>query len=261
MGAHYDNLVKVQGWSNHWPLNELAGSTVTDYITGTANGTIHGGVTLATAGCPIFGIQDGCAAMNGTTGYIDVGTLGAMNISKLSVSIWFKTTSTARMQPVGNYEGGSGTNPVFQLDLNRGTTTPQAGYITLFKRLSSSTTDLSGYINVGSTLYDGLWHNLAATFDSASNAIVAIFDGAIKSVTYTKQQTSVSSLGMARPLYLGGLNNIGTPDIFFNGALSRVSVANTVKTSANIADLYAAARAPNPLYLMRRRNAMMRRAG
>ncbi|MFF4161007.1 LamG-like jellyroll fold domain-containing protein [Streptomyces sp. NPDC001678] len=95
-GSQYHNQVLDQGPSSYWPLAESSGTTAASSVlarAGADNAT-YSNVTLGQPG-PLAGSGMTAADFNGTSSSVKLPNLGIGSSTAQSVSLWFKTSTTA----------------------------------------------------------------------------------------------------------------------------------------------------------------------
>jgi hypothetical protein len=156
---------------------------------------------------------------------INCGTDTSLNIlSDLSISIWFKTTSSG-LHTLINRDQGSG-NRIWNISISE-----QAGqpYIAATFRGDVDKT-VSDQVNVN----DGNWHNVIAVYDP-STFIKLYVDGVLEGTDSTGIPSSLTDASSV-PLYIGAYSNFGSEN--FDGQLSNASIFNKILTEDEILRVY-----------------------
>ena len=221
-------FTSLQGW---WKLDASAtydSSTTTWSIPDSSSNSNDGtssGMTQAnlvqsdlsfTSGYSPYALQ-----LDGTSNYIDCGSL-SLNANSGTVSAWIKSTNTSNFQMIiGKTTGGGGNDQfMFRTETN--------GKVRLFLYHDSVSTILDS----AETVLNGNWHHVAFTY--SSSGINIYIDGFVSG----SNTTNVTTLTASTENFMIGARNISTPEKFFNGSQSNVSVWNTALTSTQVAQIY-----------------------
>ncbi len=152
-----------------WPLAETSGSSVAD-LAGSNTGTLHGGVTLNQSP-GLIAESTGAPLFDGSTGYVDCGTLGNLGSnlgSGLTLEAWIETTATGSLYDVmGSYEGSYHEYVLMRLNQNSTNTTYLAD------SLSGCLWDHAGnrlwFDTVNAGISDGKPHFVVITFSPSAS--------------------------------------------------------------------------------------------
>lgn len=207
----YAELVRRDGASNYWRLDEATGLLARDAVGG-KDGTISGGVTLNQPGA-----GPGSAAMtfNGTTG--QVVTAASVTIPVLcTIELWLKRADTAQ-------------HALFVL----------AGEIVELKVdpsnlvvLNDTTNGAAGQLN--RTITDTAWHHLAIVLTASTGTFY--LDGVLDRVNVmARTLPSTALLQMGRDVLFGA-----DPKGFWNGGLDEVAIYPVALTAGQVAAHFAA---------------------
>lgn len=224
----------------YWPLEEANGSAAVDLMA-RARGTDNSGAyvnspTLNVQPGPINREAAGWITLNGSSQYVDVGTLGNLGSnlgSGISVEAWFATSQTSQGTIFGIYDG----TRILKVVLNERPGAPAAGQFDL--QLTSSTT-LSAVHNLGSALYDGKAHHLVATAMPSTNIVTFYIDGVPKTPSYYNQNSPSSFANWTKAAYLGGYNVNGSLTYPLNGKIGRVALYNYILSADRVNAHYLA---------------------
>jgi hypothetical protein len=209
----------------YWPLNETSGNVAYELMQGN-NGTDNGGYTLATGGAAGAGFisPHRIITYNGSSGYTLLPQL--IGSTNFSIVFWVRTAATGGTPNWYNGEGlvdgdVSGVANDFGIALVGG----KVGF-----GIGNPDTTLTSVKSVD----DNVWHQVIATRDAGSGAMIIYIDGALdSSLTGPAGARTASS-----NLKLGGIASGGG---FFNGSLSDVTMYQRVLATNQVATLYSAA--------------------
>ena len=205
----------------YWALTD-AGSppTTADDSHGSLDGT-NMNITVGTSG----GINNGrYYSFNGTSSDVNMGTSSSLRFTTaVSVSVWFRSTSTAsNMRMAGN----------------NGYSSAWYGYYMGFSggQVRWATHDNAGNNNEkysGTGLANGQWHHAVGTFDSTNNRKRLYIDG----VAYGGDTTWNYDIGYpaSSRFHLGTTQGSGG---WFNGDLNHVAVWSRELTSSEVSSIY-----------------------
>jgi len=223
-----------------WHLDETSGSTAAD---SSGNGYT---INLTSSGYTRApGHLNEAITFNGTTGYGTTtnwnGVLAA-HVSR-SISLWFKTTSTADCSFV--CWGVSGGNNLCQIGIKNTTGTSNPGpRVGFHADLADGDTQYDCDYPVNKTGYpnycDGNWHHLAVTYNAGLHCIEVYLDG-ILGLSEDRFPNTTSS-----QLFLGcAVNGTG----FFNGSLDEVAIYDRALSATEVATLSGSS-ASYPLHMV-----------
>jgi hypothetical protein len=213
-----------------WHLDDLAGSTGIVDSSGNNNvGSPSSGVTLG-----VGGKISKAASFDGVSGNITVGTLGNLgsNLTNgLTISYWFKSTSTAAIGiPVATRNGGNSTALLSCFNC-----TFVSGYVPGVCRIflrSNNNTETTGNFTCTQFL-DGNWHHWIETY--INNAGNVYIDGVEQTLSAYLQATGSFS-NFINPVGIGG-GTLGVTN-FFAGSLDEVAIWNKGLTAAEVQIIY-----------------------
>jgi hypothetical protein len=167
-----------------------------------------------------------------------LGNFGSALGGGFAVEFWINTTDTSGItQPFGTLN--SGTTEALVIDLNRNSSLAgQAGATDFYVR-DGNGSDLSAHITTD--IYDGKWHHLAWIVDDPSTNTMQVFvDGEAQSLTYGRQNSPSTFSDFSFPVYIGAVNNRGTPGSFSNAAMDEVAVYSASITPTDVEQHLAA---------------------
>ncbi len=242
--SNYSALV---GSTGNTTDNDLMGSLVALWRLNGSVGVIANGATVADAGP---GGYDGTVAdsdatirydharvnqgirFDGVNDSVGTGTLGSFGSgigSPTSISLWFKTTSTAVGTLLGTMNAANTT--AYMVRTNVGT----PGTIQFFMRDDANRT-LRMY--GGSGLNDGRWHHLAVVTNPSSMNGQIWIDGVSQAVAYTGSSGSLTTFSdFVFPLALGVLNG-ASPVQYHAGSLDEVAIWSRALHADEIKQIY-----------------------
>jgi len=205
-------------------------------VSGSNNGTIHGGVTAAT---DRYNATSHAYTFNGSSGYISTATaVAAPGPQNFSISVWFNTSS-----PGGLLVGYSASQTGGGTQYDRHIYMDDSGYI--YFGLYTTATNTANTINSTSTYADGSWHHAVATCSTTAGSCLYI-DGELQasSATMNTPETYTGN-GYWRVGYnqLSGWSNTpGNP--YFTGSLDDIAIYNTTISASQVYTLYGAGSTP-----------------
>jgi len=209
------------------------GTTWSDLV-GSNDGTLTNGPTYSS-------VNGGSIAFDGVNDYVDT-SFRPSGYGEISISAWFKTSSTSYAALLGSYSGYDATNSNgFGVSLNRGSTIPQTNAIHYFGRVGTGqSNDQQSYIT-GTNLTDGNWHHLTITHKLSTGTVTMYFDGVSQSVTNTAATTSGPWGSFEFDTFLAATNNQGSgATAQMNGSISCMSFYDRVLTASEAIQNYNA---------------------
>ena len=230
----------------YYPLDEANGTVANDLMD-RAKGTNNSGAYVGTPALdvqpsPISREANGWTTFNGSSQYVNVGTLGTLgaNLANgLTVEMWLKSSVTNALQCVFGIIGAS-LKPAILVTLNSNINgNALAGYIRTVL-YDTNGLRLESHLGYNTGITDGNVHHLAVTFLPGSNAITVAVDGAAASVAYAYRQTPAAWGNLPVAACIGCRNNSGTFQQFFNGSLGRAAIYNYVLAASRVTAHYLA---------------------
>ena len=222
--AGYADEVLADNPLAYWRFEETSGETVADEV-GTNDGTVFG-ADLNVSGPAATG---SAASFDGTDDYIDVGTLGTFGSSLfggVTYEFLFRTSSTARQYMCGTLNGGA--RGAFAGVLVNDT--DNTGRLLAIAR---STDAMRRRYTSSSNLNDGEWRHFAATLSDGSSDWDLYIDGQLDNGT-TRNDSLGAGGDFEHGFLWGGLNNQGTPGLFYGGYLDEPALYDKVLDPARI---------------------------
>jgi len=168
-------------------------------------------------------------SFNGTDAYIDAGDFSSIIGEKVSISMWFKTTSTfSSNEDLLSF----GTQiPSVAVATQRVFFTSGSGGVLV----ASINNGVGGFATTSySGLNDGNWHHLVCIWEggTVTNGIKIYVDGSLASqVNSTQSLTSAVQFVIGENLYY---------DTNFNGSIDEVAIFNTALSPEKITQIYDA---------------------
>lgn len=215
----YSDEVLADGPLAYYRLGETSGAIVTDSSGNGRNGAYSGTVTQGVTGA-LAADADTALGLGGS-GYALVNHASWMNVSTVTVEIWFRTTQTGAQSLIARY-GSSSVSEVIALDLSTSNVVRAYGNFSGVKIASATVTGLR----------DGNWHHAVGTYDGS--AIRLYIDGT--------QVASVAATGTPQSGSLGyrfGSRN-ASPNNNLIGAIDEAAIYGTALSDARIATHYTA---------------------
>ncbi|MGE5624327.1 MAG: LamG-like jellyroll fold domain-containing protein [Bacillota bacterium] len=204
----------------NWHLNATSGTTAID-----SSGNDHTG-TLVNGPAWTAGVAGNGLAFNGTNQYVTAASKG-LNLYPLTVSAWFKTSSTSGLHGLVNKYNVSSMNG-YQVFMSNGNLC--AWY---FRDSADYVWDGSGCTLNTSGYADNQWHMVTYTVNSAGGKLYV--DGVLKAsrawTGVAGATTSGAALSMAR--YPG----VSSP--YLAATLDEVRLYNSALSASQVAALYA----------------------
>jgi hypothetical protein len=165
------------------------------------------------------------AGFNGSTSKVLVKAHVSQNLNKLTIGIWFKSSTVAEMTL-----------------LDKPTTSPASSPYSVYILKTDSSGFARGWVSIGGTRYivngstnfcDGNWHYMSLKYDGSNVTL---------KVDNTLQQTTAASGTLdtsTADLYIGQGGNSGSPAVW-NGAIDEINMYNTNIASGDETTLYNA---------------------
>jgi hypothetical protein len=213
----------------------VSGSTTWFDLSGNGNnGTLTNGPTFSSA-------NGGSIVFDGTNDFIDNGNiLDTDGTSAFSVSVWFKTSSTASgAKTLVSKNLLSSPFTGWQLGFN--TTTAAAGDIgKVGIVIVSNTTEVMRKLTTA-TYNNGIWHNAVFIYSGSKTraGMLLYINGALGTVTESDSTSIVNTISNASNYNIGGRNNQAS-QVFPAGNIANVTHYNRVLSASEILQNYNA---------------------
>jgi hypothetical protein len=189
-------------------FDEGAGSQLADASGNGHTGTISGGTWVP-------GRFGNALSFDGTSAFVDLGSLGTFYQSGFTLEAWVKKSGTKKdAAVVGTWTSEGGGGPMMWVD-----------HIAGDYELTLGNVALSGYLDSGTTPSVGQWQHIAATFDGTTARFYV--DG-----TEVANRTVTGSVGTSNTWRIGAYGS--SPDGFFDGAVDDVRIYNHALSAAEI---------------------------
>lgn len=214
--AGYSAEVIADAPELYWRLGDTSGTTAEDETSNNRDGNYNGGYTLNVTGA----ISDGNKAvtLNGSTGYVSIGTLSALNPSgNFSAEIWIKFTTSQTAKYIMNKWNGSSDGWLVSTDSSVGRR------IRFIARIGGS----NYTINTGSDINDGNWHHIVCVRNGTSLKIY------VDNVEAASGSCSASSMGSNSNSMQVGKNATGASD-YFNGSVDEYAFYTSALSAGRI---------------------------
>jgi RHS repeat-associated protein len=214
----YAGTVVADSPTRYYRLGETSGRAATDFASSTncRDAAYTYGTTLSAAG-PVIGDAN-AAAVGPSSAMGGVGSIDGLpsSGSPRTFEVWERATATGTMGLLSY--GTASTNQYIALDITN--TTLSLDAYTNYVMISTS-----------SSLEDGKWHQVAATFDGTSTVTLYVDGAAIGTGTLSPSTT------LQQGLWLGSALDGAS---YFQGALAEVAVYPTALSAARIQAHYSA---------------------
>ena len=161
---------------------------------------------------------------DGTDDYVIVPNSTSLNITTaMSVSMWFKTTSSSVMYPLTQ---GSGSEIKYLVQ-----------FYAPINRIRLQIYDGNSVLTIidnTQAFNDGQWHHLAFTTDAltTTDGVKIYFDGTLLTNKGTLSNNGISSI--TTPFYIGQIPNTSR----FNGNIDEVAVFNSELSQSDVTSIY-----------------------
>lgn len=225
-GISYDSLIATYSPLGYWKLDELTGSTATDYGTNADNGTYTGTWSLGSS--PLAAGLGKSVTL--TSDYVDITTSDYQALTSSWTAMgWVKLSSSTTHVLVGHAYNGTyipfviGSHPDFST-----TDKASAAFYNGSWRAVSGTTSLA----LGTVYF------IAGTWDGTS---LKVYVNGVLEGTATPGSSPSSSSGTH--VYIGKRWDASSPE-FMNGDVSNVAIFGSALTASNILEIYDNAGVP-----------------
>lgn len=199
-----------------WKFDELGGTNAADSA-GANPGTLAGAASF------VGGISGN--ALSATGGWASMGNVLPMTGTSFSMQTWIKTTSTSSASTIiaGKHDAGSFNG--YMMRTNRDT----ANYGTL-GMASFYQSNSQGNTAVGTTtVTDGQWHCLIATYNTIDSTLRLYVDGSPESLLATKP-----IINNAVAFMVGGVTVNGNQTNNFDGVIDEVQLYDYALTQDQV---------------------------
>jgi hypothetical protein len=209
----------------YWPLNETSGTTANELVRGSngvSAGSFAAGFTGATGAG--FGTPHRAMHYDGATAYTQLPLL--IGSTNFTIVFWVSTATTGGTP---NWYNGKGL-----VDGEVGGAVNDFGIALVGAKVGFGIGNPDTTITSAKSINNGLWHQVAATWDAGSGAMKLFIDGALDAsgTGPTGARTAPPSLRVA---------SIQTSGNYLLGNISDIAMYNQVLSSNQVATLYSAA--------------------
>lgn len=224
-----------RGLAAYWKLDENTGTSAADASVSGKTGTLTNSPTWG-AGRIGSGVT-----LDGTNDYIDIGSSSALadNLSRFSVSTWFKTSTTtcpsANCMLISKLSTGSFSTGIGWALLAEYNYMGQLGFLVQ----GPTSSDWVAKYTDADTYDDGAWHHVLATYDSGT--IIMYVDGSTVYTT-TNSGGTIGSISNAVNVRIGA----DTDGNYFPGTVDEVRIYDRVLSAEEAAKLYKTSAPDDP---------------
>lgn len=187
---------------------------------------------------------------DGTDDYLVTTTLGnfggAMD-GGFSLSVWYKSSSTAAQGILGTANSGGG-NTIILVRINQTVDAANtADFIRFYVRSENAVQVTNAHI--AASTHDGAWHHLVIVANFPADGDVEFYvDGVQVAPVFWNTASPAAAANFNQPLYVGAVNSFGTANSLFNGQLADLFLTKD-KWRAGVAPrIYAHRRVPLDLF-------------
>lgn len=210
-----------EGIAFYLPFDEGEGLTANDQsIGGTMDGTLTNGPLFSTD-VPTLGFSNPYSLeFDGTNDYVDLGNPSFPTPASFSVSAWVKADTIGIDRQIVS-KGYNGTQTEWEMK-----TTSADGKV-------SFQTYNAGQVGVQALtpLAEDTWTHVVGTFDGTTWKLY--LNGSLDN-----SNVAAAPIATARPIYVGAVDNQGTPVQFWDGNLDDVRFYGRALTDDEVSDLY-----------------------
>jgi len=190
-----------------------SGLTWYDLTSNSNNGTLVNG--------PTYDISNGSIVFDGINDYVDCGNNSTLDINKLTISCWFKTTQTS----FGTY----GAYLISKIGTVRKWTYSLMMMPTGKIQFQKDDGINNPIITTTSSYNDGSWYNVNVSIDGAIRIYI---NGAL---VISGSDTTVNSTSNNNSLLIGGNgSNGGYTGVYYNGNISNTTIYNRALSSDEV---------------------------
>ena len=202
----------------HWKLDDGSGTTAADASGSGYHGTL---VNMNPAGAWVTGKIGGALEFDGSNDYVDIGN-SLSPVNNFTVAAWVNPAkSDINLEIIS--KGNDGTDT--QWELTTSTPAGQVDFRAVLSGVGSSGVRSTQSLPVGS------WTFLVGTYDGTSWRIY--WNGALDKISTMPGPVVTSSA-----LYIGAIDNAGSPGKFWEGLIDDVRLYDRVLTNSEIQSLY-----------------------
>lgn len=187
-----------------------------------------------------IGTATSALSFDGTDDYVSAGLMPELSASlnAFTVNFWMRTNNTTEIDRIfGTISTSNSQNLIAKLNFD--------GINIVAGELRLDVRDLAGNasrlrIN-DAALVDGAWHMVSLIFNNAATNDIDIYVDGVENTAGTASGAGASNFGsFDNALFVGALNNQGTPSGLFAGDLDEFVIYNRAITGGEITSLYEA---------------------
>jgi large repetitive protein len=213
--------ISITGLVGYWSFDN---GTANDNSGNGNNGTLINNPSV------VAGKSGQALSFNGSTQYVNVGSVLNPGSGNLSVFAWVKTTQAGGLNMIVSKRNSSvATNGGYQLFQN--------GSGALSFTFGDGNSSRVRIDSSGPRINDGNWHSVGVVFTRTGNGVIYV-DGAPAaggSGSITSQSGFVNN---SLPLRFGVEDQTGQGFLYWNGAIDEVRIYNRALSAQEISDLY-----------------------
>lgn len=164
-------------------------------------------------------------SFNGTTAYLDLGTMGSFGSSLTAgfyCKFYIKTTSTS----AGNFINFNSGQEIY-IGLNRKSDGSTSSGCIRFHLTDNAGHVLQGGCDTSTGFNDGNINTIEIIWVTGTNSYTLKVNGTSKTVTYTNTDTPSTFSNFSRKVIFGARDASGTIDGFFNCTLDNIQIGTT----------------------------------
>lgn len=211
-----------------WKFDEGQGQTTEDSTSNNLDGTL-GTTSGSSTDDPTWLPEDQCVSgkclrFDGGD-FVSVPDGTAIDITgSLTLSSWFKTTSSSNQAIIGKWTGSTGNNNQYWLGL------VGQSIRLYFSDNGVSANSYRGKDNAG--VKDGQWHHVAVVYTASSASITMYIDGKLVPIDAVGGTIPTALYNSTSPLRIGA-DSASTP-VYFNGSIDESKVYNYARSAAQV---------------------------
>lgn len=224
--AVYGKSILAQNPLGYWRLDESSGTTAADSSGNAHDSTYTGGYTLGAASALVTD-SDRALTLNGTTGYVNAGSLGVTQSSAFTEEVWVKSTSAANAWLVSEGSTSSATPAA-------GLSTNTSGSKARFSIRDDAGTTVG--VTGTATVNDGVWHHIVGVRNGTSLSLYVDgkLDGTTTGTLGTITLNTTTIAAIRQPTTGGYLNGSIDEAAMYTTALGASQVVNQYQSSKSI---------------------------